>query len=1054
MLAMAAVLFTACTQEDDFRGNAEGDEVLAAFTIDVPAGAATRAVGDGTTVTHVACAVYNADDEELTALRVNELEIKDKKATYQIRLAKGQEYRVAFFAYNKEYNDYAGVYTLDDLKNIKINDTQLSNIEAHDAFTNYVDVTAQESMNPINKTVVLKRPFAQLNLGSLRADVIAAVKAGIDVEKTQVTVSNVYTAFNAFDNKVVPGSLVQSKTYEYNVLPDQVLKANNETYNYLALNYLLVGDMDSEKSIHDVTFQWLAKNGYVNDPVTVWNNVPMQRNYRTNIVGWLLTNPAEFNIVVDERFENPDYDVLKVETDEQFETAIKSNDEHIVINLEGSTVVTRADEAVSRVYTLNIGANSEQYYLGGKNTQTITINGYGATINFNQNNSDWNYVRLANPDAKLILNNVNVTSSGKNTGHWSRNLLRFFNAVEFNNVESYKGICVMNNADFNTVDINVADDNYGLWLTAQGQTVNVDGLNVYASNGRGVKVADENYKDVAAKVTLNLKNAKFVTGKKAAILVSSTAGADINLENVNLDYVHADPINAVWVDEDWAEYADEVTVNGGTKVIEGQFSYVRGAEQLRNAINDAKVKDIVLANGEYDGLFYITRGLNIKAHNKYSAVVNGKIAIAASGQTINIDGLQLTNRYSGSVATGHQYLDKTGTYTIGLYCATVNVENCLFDLKKDGGINFYAVNNPEYVTVKNCVFNANGFRPILSKVNVTVDGCTFNDQYKYSLQVWGNQNNGEKVVFTNNTIKNPGKTSGKAYMASGVSVSKSYPIENVEFVIENNTPVNYVYDNHANVKVETFTVTPGVTFVPEDALIADGVFKNAAGEYEISNRAGMFWFANEVNVNKNSFAGKTVKLVADINFGEEANNVWIPIGQTGATTFNGVFDGQNHTIKDLYVYSGNETGAHYSSGLFGWVESHTAGQGHLKNVTIDGAVIVGHHNCGALVGYITQETALVENCHVTGANVSCTLANDDANGDKAGALIGNATVATPVKNCTAANSTVSAGRDAGQVIGAGREANVTGCSATNVEVTANGTGTGKNVRNEVIGRLL
>ena len=106
------------------------------------------------------------------------------------------------------------------------------------------------------------------------------------------------------------------------------------------------------------------------------------------------------------------------------------------------------------------------------------------------------------------------------------------------------------------------------------------------------------------------------------------------------------------------------------------------------------------------------------------------------------------------------------------------------------------------------------------------------------------------------------------------------------------------------------------------------------------------------------------------------------------------------------------------------------------------------------MGYITQETALVENCHVTGAAISCTKANADAEGDKAGALIGNATVATPVKNCTASNSTVSAGRDSGQVIGAGKEANVTGCSATKVTVTANGTGTGANVRNEVIGRLL
>lgn len=234
-------------------------------------------------------------------------------------------------------------------------------------------------------------------------------------------------------------------------------------------------------------------------------------------------------------------------------------------------------------------------------------------------------------------------------------------------------------------------------------------------------------------------------------------------------------------------------------------------------------------------------------------------------------------------------------------------------------------------------------------------------------------------------------------------------------------------------------------------IIADGVILNETGEYIISNAAGMFWFANEVNVNKNAFNGKTVKLANDIDL---QNAVWTPVGQTGATTFNGVFDGDNYTIFNLNVNSEAQTGAHYSSGLFGWVESHTAGHGHLKNIKIEGATINGHHNCGALVGYITQETALVENCHVTGATVTCTKANDDADGDKAGALIGNATVATPVKDCTATNSTVSAGRDAGQVIGAGKEANVTGCSATNVAVSANETSTGKNIRNEVIGRLL
>ena len=224
-------------------------------------------------------------------------------------------------------------------------------------------------------------------------------------------------------------------------------------------------------------------------------------------------------------------------------------------------------------------------------------------------------------------------------------------------------------------------------------------------------------------------------------------------------------------------------------------------------------------------------------------------------------------------------------------------------------------------------------------------------------------------------------------------------------------------------------------------------------EYDmvISTAADLQAFANEVNVNGKTFDGKTVVLGADIDL---AGIDWEPIGQTGATTFNGVFDGMNHTIFNISIDSEAETGGHYSSGLFGWVESHSANHGIIKNVKINGATVKGHHNCGALVGYITAENALVENCHVTGASISCTNANADANGDKAGALIGNATVATTVKDCTASNSTVSAGRDAGQVIGAGRSANVTGCSATNVTVTANGTGTGNNIKEAVIGREL
>ena len=81
--------------------------------------------------------------------------------------------------------------------------------------------------------------------------------------------------------------------------------------------------------------------------------------------------------------------------------------------------------------------------------------------------------------------------------------------------------------------------------------------------------------------------------------------------------------------------------------------------------------------------------------------------------------------------------------------------------------------------------------------------------------------------------------------------------------------------------------------------------------------------------------------------------------------------------------------------------------------------------------------------------------NSEANGDKCGGIVGHAgNAGVIVKDCVVKNSQISAGRDAGQVVGAALTVNVVNCSATNVTVTANGSSTGANIRNEVIGRVL
>ena len=316
MLAMAGMLFaTSCSQDELLNEPTTGDYVNAKFTIGTSDGIATRAtIGNGTKADKVACAVYDKNGTELEEL-YKVVDVTDKKATYEIRLAKGQSYRVAFFAYNST----ADAYDVTKLNNITIKDSQNSNIENRDAFTAYIDVDA--TVNAIEENVTLYRPFAQLNLGVDNTEWTDAVNAGVTVSKSKIIVTNVYNQFSAYDNAVVATAEPVTMTFEMNTIPTEELEvdvdrdgtiADTEKFKYLALNYLLVGDAGTEKSLTDVEFVWENSDASkTNNPTTHFKNIPVQRNYRTNIIGKLLTNPATFNIVIDADFiDSPENDYI------------------------------------------------------------------------------------------------------------------------------------------------------------------------------------------------------------------------------------------------------------------------------------------------------------------------------------------------------------------------------------------------------------------------------------------------------------------------------------------------------------------------------------------------------------------------------------------------------------------------------------------------------------------------------------------------------------------------------------------------------------------------
>lgn len=1031
--ALAMAFFAGSCQQEKLEPVAGNGTVT--FTVEAPANVQTRAIADGQNVDQLVYEVwltpnigtlnggqklYQAETEMVSDGTVN-------KATLTLDLVNDQKFTVLFWA----QVDAADAYNTNELTAVTYakneymaNDESLAAFYAV-AYVNDCRHVKNDGTTPTGSEVKLRRPFAQLNIGTLNT----ATDYTVSLVNSEVTVSKVNNIFNVATSEA---SSDAPMTFHLAAVPNDpsTLNVNGVSYQYAGMNYMFAGDnvtVDYKIETKIIADNGSAMTGNVTNTVS---SVPLKENYRTNIVGNLLTSKLDYEIVVDADFQIPDEFVgegvvVAKDTDELINALKDTNaPEHLTIELLGNQ--TKAVTPVE--YQIPVGAWTEKYYFGGNNTKTITINANGNKINFVHENSDWNYIRCVNDAAKWIINDATLTNSGKNDGPWNRHDIRFYNAVELNNVTSDKAIALLNDGKLNNVTITENTGSYGLWITAQGQKVDINGLNITAtSGGRGIAIKDQ-YVDAPACVTLNVENAEFETAEKAAILVTSTAGAVINWGKGNdITGVAADPINAVWVDEDYAQYASEVEVKGASKIVEGAIDNVAAAtqESLNEALAAAKTAEttvvVNLAEGTYtfpasslsaNVVLNCAEGTVFQGNSK--ANINGATVIGATFS--NPSGSAVDQTINGTFKDC--VFEGANALSWCLAGETVVFENCVFS-GSTYGVHFDDGAND--VLFKNCTFS--GFNAFGAAITlVTFDGCTF-------------------------------KSNGKSGY-NGANLWGSAEMIDTEFIFDGNATYEWVDCRSADKTYEFTgcTINNG-NFLNETYVSAAGIIKVDGTDYDLNNSTfistaeELIAFANEVNVNNNAFNGKTVYLMDDIDL---ANVAWTPVGQTGATQFKGTFDGLNHMITNLDIDATAQTGANYSSGLFGWLNAAV-----VKNVKIDGASVQGNHNVGVIAGYLETAGCRIENCHVANAEVECHVANNDANGDKCGVIVGHAgNAGVVVKDCTASDSTVSAGRDAGQIVGAAKAENVTGCSAANVTVTANGEGTGANVNNALIGRIL
>ena len=623
----------------------------------------------------------------------------------------------------------------------------------------------------------------------------------------------------------------------------------------------------------------------------------------------------------------------------------------------------------------------------------------------------------------------------------------------------------------------VVIDGQGYTLTATGSGVTPIGDTEAPFTLKNIKVVDESvsyaegawefsYLEVGGKA-FNCENVEFadpimVEGESASFKNCSFLGYEDTVNNIKMNGVWVSNGDSSFVDCTFTgtrgmkicdKYAPEV----GTVVIDG-CTFIGLTQKPGVAIDDQDTQDmgITIKNSTFincqpgDQNLYIYETDNTVPTVENNTVINGELLTEGlyrdtANRTFYVSSKNGLMALNGALAEVD--LGEGKAYTVNLTC---DVDLTGEDWKPI--VSMWVTFNGNGHTISNLTagFDSEGRR---SGFWSYAGAVTINDLTLENVNVAGSQagtfaGSAEGMKINNCFLKG----TNTVRFVPGIedwngigAITGVLTASNINVTIAEGATVTLIKDgfttDSACKYVDNLT---GYISANNGSVVNNGTVKVI--DLEISTADELVAFAGAVN-GGNSFADKTVVLTEDIDL---AGIDWEPIGQTGATEFMGTFDGQGHTISNLTVDSDAEVGGHYSSGLFGWLNSAV-----VKNVTVDGATVKGHHNVGVIAGYLETAGCTISNCTVKNANIFCTNENIDANGDKAGIIVGHAgNTGVKVENCSAIDCTVSAGRDAGQIAGAALAANVTGCTATNVTVTANGTGTGDNIRNEIIGRVL
>ena len=685
MAAAALTLLAVGCNKEQVTEVPDGQVVDVTFTAALPGEMATKTIGDGQTAKKLYVSVYE-NDAEKTKLELDKTAtFTDLKTQVKFSLVKGKTYNFVFWAQAE-----GAPYDVTDLKSIKVNDyTTDANDEKRDAF--YATRKELKVNGALTETIKLYRPFAQVNFAT--ADYADAKKAGFNPAVSSFTASEAAKTFDTFAEE--GKDKVEVALTETGIPADVLKTLDGETYTRLAMNYLIPVGKQGESHNIDVAATFKANNG---ETVTVSApNAPVQNNYRTNVLGNLLTSQVIFNVEIVPSFNEPDYDIDLVNIKDEAslralfatggeatltedvvlgETVVVEPGKEVTLDLNGKTVSNTAD-----LWNESIASWSLLSVRGG----SLTIKGAG-TLQAKENDC----FAVDVQDGGTV-----VIEDGTYVGN-------------VHAVYVYEGTAEIKGGKYSIQQLSSNPDPYGYVLNCYDKNRKNGIAKIIVTGGEFVKFnpadcaaegAHTNFLADGYKST-QIGDSYFVTkagvtpvandaGLRDALNSSEGTVATINLVSGEFNW----PDNKSDSGQKWPKTINVVGTNPEVCSVKlNAGSYPEDCDVLFENIT---IDNAVGCKYEEAALAQMVRVKNVTVKN---CVIKNQFRILAK-DVVNISDCKFVNRNaSGFDGYCLNYYGYSGS--------RVNVENCVFDATQKA-IVIYAESPAEYnLNVENCKFSA------------------------------------------------------------------------------------------------------------------------------------------------------------------------------------------------------------------------------------------------------------------------------------------------------------------------------------------------------------